>query len=458
MNKKIPNNDKSVADDLFSSLLDDVNGISDENGIPEDTIYDEESLETVDSEVLFPKFKDETEVNPLSLAAEPVGKTDIPDYWDSVEKLSEQQAPISLSDIPADVGSPIVEKYEGPSADDNFLDQIKFNLSPEHVGGVVKVSTNTANEVFPSKVESNPDYDLKEIYDPTQELKAFDATKPVKPDMTEVVSPETINVNQQPPSEIKSTQADIDKTIAVTGFAQRQKHHLKSQSPIGEGTGTGVEDKIFMTSKTYKSNTSQVSIDASLAQAENLRIAQNRILDLEKEIERLRQENDEILTATEIIRNKSEEFTLRVSELEKENQELKTEFKNENSILKGSLVFKESENAKLQEKIEELELRIKNDFKKIRIRERELENRLELLKAEKQAVVKSKDDLLLELQRKNDISKSELETYRNKVQELNKTIESYQNQIKITVRTLRLALSHVEDKGENQPIQYKKAT
>lgn len=450
MNKKITKKDNSVADDLFDALIDDVNGIS------EDTIYDQEPSndgpkETVALDVLFPSFKEDTALPAISLTAEPAGKSDVPDYWDNVDKISENNSPISIEDIPKDVGSPIVEKYDGPEANDNFLDQIKFNLSPDHAGGFVKVNTGSANELFPSKIDSKANFNPT-AFEPTVDFAMADATKPVKQDMTEVVAAS----DNESASEQNASPTDVDKTIAVTGFAQRQKHHLKNQT--SDATSTGIDEKVFLNTKTNKTNTSQVSIDASLAQAESLRIAQNRILDLEREIERLRQENDEILTASEVIKTKSEELTLKASELEKENQELKSEFKNENSLLRGSLVFKESENAKLQEKIDELELRVKNDFKKIRIRERELENRLELMRVEKQAVIKSKDELLLELQRKNDISKSELETYRNKVQELNKTIESYQNQIKITVRTLRLALSHVEDKGDNQPIQYKKAT
>lgn len=406
MDKKIPKKNNSAADDLFSSLLEDVDGIDnlslEESGPLVDTIYGSDAKVDESSENLFLNFDNRLEEKPNLIGSD----------------------------------SSLVEM-----GGDNFLDQIKYNLSPEHAGGVVRVNTDSSHEEFnetPEVPRENQDY-----------------TVPIKADNTELVVGESQHLSLP---DVKQTNGDVDKTVAVTRFAQRQKQHINAQA-AKENNASEPEEKVFlMTQKSGKINTSQISIDASLAQAENLRIAQNRILDLEKEIERLRQENDEILTAAEVIRNKSEEFTLKVSQLEKENQELKAEYKNESSLLKGNLAFKDSENQRLKEKIDELELRIKTDFKKIRVRERELENRLELMRAEKQAVAKSKDELLLELQRKNDISKSELETYRNKVQELNKTIESYQNQIKITVRTLRLALSHVEDKGDNQPIQYKKAT
>lgn len=413
MNKKIIRKEVSAADDLFSSLLDDVGNFDgltsgttefpDAKKVLEDTVYGYSSKnEEVSPDILIPSFKDE-DPNGLPILSDP--------------------------------------KYDGPESDDNFLDQIMFNISSSK-------DSNDENKSLAAKDKASITLDKINKANKADQLPAISE----KLDSTEIFFP--------PKQEEKSSilPRDIEKTIAVTKFAQRQQEHLNDKINQEILTSAG-EDKVFvMPSKAGKFNSSQVSIDASLAQSESLRIAQNRIIDLEKEIERLRQENDELLTASEIIRNKSEEFTIKISQLEKENSEIKSDLKNEISLLKGNLIYKESENTRLQEKNEELELRIKNDFKKIRVRERELENRLELIKIEKQAVIKSKDDLLLELQRKNDISKSELETYRNKVQELNKSIESYKNQIKITVRTLRLALSHVDDKGENEPVHYKKAT
>jgi hypothetical protein len=479
MDKKITKKDNSAADDLFSSLLEDVGGFdnlsSDPDEILEATVYDDIPKDENETEISLPSFNVVEKEVSVKRSNELHSIKENNNFWENAGLIDQNKSEISFSDIPTSLGTPSAGKYDGPGGDDNFLDQIKFNLAPpEHAGGYVKVNTAGSDlRINAMKQEDNsnddysplttPEYDSGNVVNSNQppekmdglNLDYEDQLKSPKIDKTEVVSADTFKVASSEPS--KNFNADVDKTIAVTKFAQRQNHHINSQ-PVHDTNASSDEKVFLMTQKSGKTNTSQISIDASLAQAENLRIAQNRIIDLEKEIERLRQENDEILTASEIIRNKSEEFTLKISQLEKENVEIKSEYKNENSLLKGSLVFKDSENSKLQEKVEELEVRIKNDFKKIRIRERELENRLELMKAEKQAVVKSKDELLLELQRKNDISKSELETYRNKVQELNKTIESYQNQIKITVRTLRLALSHVEDKGDNQPIQYKKAT
>jgi chromosome segregation ATPase len=186
-----------------------------------------------------------------------------------------------------------------------------------------------------------------------------------------------------------------------------------------------------------------------LAQAESLKLAQQRILELEKEVEKYRHENEELASAGEIILNRSEELTSRIFALDKEKKEISESLQNELIIIKGTLQYKELEVSKARLKIEELETRLKSDFKKIRVRERELENRLELVKAEKTALLRAKDENILELKRKIDHLQSELDNYRGKVLELNKTIGHNQEQFKRTVRALRLALSNLEVKEEN---------
>lgn len=232
--------------------------------------------------------------------------------------------------------------------------------------------------------------------------------------------------------------SDVDPTVAVTAFAKKQK----SQEP---------EEKVVIGSHRSTQKVGQVytSVDASLAQAETLKYAQQRILQLEKDLERYRQENDELAAAAEIIKCRSDEFESKLVATEKEKNEVHDQYKSEFTLLKGSLQFKETELGKARLKIEELEGRMKSDFKKIRAKERELENRLELARAEKYALMRAKDDNILELQRKIDQIKGELASYKSKVYDLNKSIDGQNEQIRRTVRALRLALTSLEAKNDN---------
>ena len=112
---------------------------------------------------------------------------------------------------------------------------------------------------------------------------------------------------------------------------------------------------------------------------------------------------------------------------------------------------KDAEIVKAQMKIEELESRMKFDLKKIRVRERELENRLELIRAEKNALVKTKDEQILDVRRKLDQVQLEVESYRQKCVELNKVIDTNQESFKRTTRALRLAMANLELQEENKP-------
>ncbi len=184
--------------------------------------------------------------------------------------------------------------------------------------------------------------------------------------------------------------------------------------------------------------------ETQFAQAENLKLAQNRILDLEKEIERLRKDNELLSSAAEISRQRMDELAQQIHHLERQKHDLKEVNESELQIFKEGLTAKDSEILRLRNKVDELESRLSNDLRKVRVRERELENRLELSKAEKAALLRAKDDNILELKRKTESLESEVENYQNKIIELSQKIELNQEQFARTVRALRLALTNLE--------------
>lgn len=227
-----------------------------------------------------------------------------------------------------------------------------------------------------------------------------------------------------------ATNGESDRTIAVEG-ARGNRPILQEKVATGSLKGT-------------RNGQVYTSLDASLAQAETLKIAQARIKELELEADRLRMENDDLASAGDVVTRRVEDLQIRLHRLEKEKSDLKDQSKNELLILKGNLQFKEKELSKTKAKLEDLDMRIKSDFRKIRVRERELENRLELVRGEKQALVRNKDEKILDLQRKLDQYKSEIDLYRAKVHDLNKIMESQHDQMQKTIRALRIALVNLE--------------
>lgn len=232
-----------------------------------------------------------------------------------------------------------------------------------------------------------------------------------------------------------------ERTVAVAGFSNRNSHSGDENIKISVGQTSGGHQSGYG---------GWGSTDSNLAQAENLKIAQSKILELEKENEKLRHQNEELVSASEIIKERSDLLTAQVYEYKNDREALESSFKNEMALIKSQLNRKDAELQKAQMKIDELDSRLKFDMKKIRIRERELENRLELIRAEKNALVRSKDEQILESRRKLDQLQLEVDSYRQKCVELNRVIETNQDSFKRTTRALRLAMANLELQEENK--------
>lgn len=245
---------------------------------------------------------------------------------------------------------------------------------------------------------------------------------------------------QVPVQEVDS--GDGEKTVAVAGYSQRASENYEGKVKVSVGQVRG--------NAMSSGYAAWGSSDSNLIQAENLRIAQEKILDLERDNEKLRSQNEELIAASEIVKERADLLTSQVHEFKSDRDSLEQSFKNENSVIKGQISRKDAEIIKATLKIEELESRMKFDLKKIRVRERELENRLELIRAEKNALVKTKDDQILDLRRKLDQVHLEVESYRQKCVELNKVIETNQESFKRTTRALRLAMANLELQDENK--------
>jgi hypothetical protein len=239
-----------------------------------------------------------------------------------------------------------------------------------------------------------------------------------------------------------NTSGDSDKTVAVAGYQVRSESDYGNLERISVGQNR--------MSSGYQAWNNGGSAESNLGQAENLRIAQEKIIELEQENEKLRLQNEELMAASEIIKERSDLLSSQLSEYKNDRDGLEDSFKSEIVLLKNHLARKDAELQRSQFKVDELDSRLKFDMKKIRVRERELENRLELIRAEKNAVVKNKDEQILDLRRKMDVLQMEVESYRQKCVELNKSIESSQESFKRTTRALRLAMANLELQEENK--------
>jgi predicted nucleic acid-binding Zn-ribbon protein len=229
-------------------------------------------------------------------------------------------------------------------------------------------------------------------------------------------------------------------TVSIEPLSGNYPNNEKEKTKIAVGVGHvahSYQDKSHHGGGLHPS-------DFHLVQSENLRIAQARINALEAEVDRLREENESLAAAGKTLKSKSDEMSIRAENSDRKLKEAYAIFDEEKEILKNAILAKDKMIYELSGKVEELEGRLATDLRKIRVRERELENRLELLKMESSALVRSKDEYILDLKRQVDQLTSETDNYRNKCQDLYKQIESSREQFKRTVRALRIALAGLE--------------
>lgn len=191
------------------------------------------------------------------------------------------------------------------------------------------------------------------------------------------------------------------------------------------------------------------STDATLRQSESLRIAQNRILDLENELEKIRRENEQLAAAGETLRRRADELLAKSENLDTTLREKEKIYEEERKLLRAHLHGKDRELNEQKQKLDELEQRLESNFKKIRVRERDLEHRLEIAKVEHASLLSTKDKMILELKRQVDQLTTEAEYSKSKSHEMYNQFKEKQETVRRVVRALRIALSILEGEDDS---------
>ena len=222
------------------------------------------------------------------------------------------------------------------------------------------------------------------------------------------------------------------------------------ESKILSHVKTKAKETAQRVEQTLRSTVGRSGADSHLMQVENLRVAQQKILDLETELNRLREENEQLVAAGDALRKENEDLSAREENHRTKLEETRDSMKSEREILEDSVKAKDRQVKELRIQVSEFDSRLSSNLQKIRVRERELENRLELMKVENSAMSKSKDEMLLDLKRQVDSLNNELDNYRGKAQELSRKVSDKQELLKRTVKALRLALSMLENDSEDQ--------
>lgn len=360
---------------------------------------------------------------------------------DLLDDESSAKSSKSRNEAPTSVGLPDATRVIRPTSHVNDDDDLVLNFESNTEGTIPVTPEN--DEPYATKILSN------ETLPATPMTQIQPQPKPQQPKQKTGSAPQPIVLQNSDDNDLDDrtmqlSESRILKTDEKIPLPKEEKPKPKEEV-IKAGVGRFAPNR---------SMGSQSSTEAALARSENLRIAQNRILELEQEVERLRVENEQLAAAGETFRRRADELLGRAENAESQRESFKNMADEEKQLLQESLEGKERQYRGVQSKIEELEARLSTNIQKIRVRERELENRLELVRMESAALIRSKDELILDLKRQMDQLNMELENYRSKGQELNKVLNDKQEMLRRTVKALRLALSMLE--GEDEAVKSQK--
>jgi hypothetical protein len=283
-----------------------------------------------------------------------------------------------------------------------------------------------------------------------EETPPFDGTRPL---ITQLIHrPDSVPIAKGERNEKPSSNEAGGRSTSGNhpSFLKIEKSKARQPAPVLGGASSRAESR---TKEVPGSRVSEgggfASSGFALKQSETLRIAQNRITELEQELEMLRRENESLATAGETLRRRSDELVSRVESLDSQAREAQRIFDEEKKVLRSQINGREREVSEMKVRLEEMSSRLESNFKKIRVRERELEHRLEIVKMENTTVLSSKDKMILDLKRQLDQLGSEYEFANQKTQEIFSQFKDKQETIRRVVRALRIALTILEGEEEN---------
>lgn len=199
-------------------------------------------------------------------------------------------------------------------------------------------------------------------------------------------------------------------------------------------------------------------LQLNLIQSESLRLAQNKITNLEEELEHQRRDNEKLIAASDLLEENMDRLKAENEELRREKKTADLDFANEKDILLATLEDVRKKTAKLEKIKNDLEQRLSRDFQSIHARESSLENKIEIMKMENIVLQKEKDKMIIDLKRDMDRIKENLTMSKKRNQELKGQLTRIRESLMKTVSVLRATVNNLEGCRQQEDSVVKKAS
>lgn len=165
---------------------------------------------------------------------------------------------------------------------------------------------------------------------------------------------------------------------------------------------------------------------------------------LSQQLESLTQRNRELLTNLENTKRREESLRRDLQNTKERHEGELLLQKNDYEDRLSRYGNVKSEANQLEQRQQEWKEKVKEDLRRIKLKEKELENKYELLKRDTQALLDSKDKHVLELKKKKDALDFELEAFEERLRKANTVLSSIASKKHKLLDTLRLVMTLLE--------------
>lgn len=273
------------------------------------------------------------------------------------------------------------------------------------------------------------------------------SNKKTKDDLADFfLSSDDINSSQQKTTvlnPLKSVEPDKTTVLATDEKTKSIVQKVKPVEPVHPTRDVEPPKENFFNKDNI--DPSLFSLEAALKQSEYLRIAQGKVKSLDQQVDELKSENETLSTSAIILQKKYDELANKLDTFNQDQKARVDNYKDE-IVLKDRIIKElQKEKDQLQRKNDEFSSLMSEKIHHIRVRERELQNRLEILQQEGDVVITNKDETILDLQKQMDQLHFEMDSYKTQARELNLHIQNQKEQIRRSTKALRLALTLLEN-------------
>ena len=215
-------------------------------------------------------------------------------------------------------------------------------------------------------------------------------------------------------SKIKEQLEEEKISISVSGRRTKEKSE-SNQDAIYIYSG----NKKMDLEKDIPESISKDSLVLTLSN--HVKIAEKKIKELEADNNQLRLDNNKLLLAGETLQSSYDQLLDEHHKVKENYDEDRSSLLDQKKSLEQVKVAQSAEIRNLKMKINTLEKYLNRDVQKIRIRERDLENRLQFKQKELDTIIREKDDNLVNMKR-------DVDHLRDRLQEAQDRIEKWMHQ------------------------------